>query len=523
MRTPVCEGVLIFMNTGATFGRRHRFVSPVGRGPILAMVFLNSWTRSQQAPCSGNRPKIFEYLGGGWSSMRGKTFVLSLVLLVGILNVPFAATAADNDLQPGEIMVGFASVDVTPPIGVPLAGFGGTKRRTLPFDLFDRDPYAHYFEPSTGIRDPIRAKAMALEINGQRLIFVRLDLILVSTPMRQELLRRVADLGIGEGNLVLTATHTHSGPGALFKNTLWEIGGTDVFVQKIFDDFMSGVEKSVRNALSDLAPSRLFTWSTGVADVQRKRRYILSGVDRRAAVLLALGRDGTWRGGLLNFALHPVWFSARNNQFSGDATAAIETMLEDKLGNGAHVLFLNGASADVSVIRHHNLKWVGNKVANAVLAARHKAQQVRPNFWVGRSTISLPPPRLTLSACVKRKSWRELIGEGIGISLASWFSNKAPLTVIKIGDITMLNWPGEVTTSLGNRAKAIASAAGARDPWLVSMANDYFHYFTTEEEAAAGRFEGCASMHGAGGGKRILKAFRKMLGRKKVGTEKTKF
>lgn len=72
------------------------------------------------------------------------------------------------------VSAGLAVSEGTPEIGVPLAGFGGARRRTIPLDVFDRYPYATYLKPSVGVCDPIRAKAMLLRTPHANLTEARL-------------------------------------------------------------------------------------------------------------------------------------------------------------------------------------------------------------------------------------------------------------------------------------------------------------------------------------------------------------
>jgi neutral ceramidase len=61
-----------------------------------------------------------------------------------------------------ELRDGAASVDITPPVGTPMAGY-----------------YAERL--SKGVHDPLRAKAIVLEHGGKKAALVALDLI--STPL----------------------------------------------------------------------------------------------------------------------------------------------------------------------------------------------------------------------------------------------------------------------------------------------------------------------------------------------------
>jgi len=96
--------------------------------------------------------------------------------------------------QKAPLLIGTAEIDITPPVGTPLAG-----------SLQPR--------PSIGIEDPLYVKAIVLESGGRKLAYAVFDLIALN---RKEGDRGVAlsseRTGIPQENIVWAATHTHTGP-----------------------------------------------------------------------------------------------------------------------------------------------------------------------------------------------------------------------------------------------------------------------------------------------------------------------
>src|SRR5512143_2463262 len=90
--------------------------------------------------------------------------------------------------------VGSAEVDITPPVGYRMAGYFNERL-------------------STGIHDPLHAKALVLRQGTEQLALVSCDLVGVSlretSQARAQASRRT---GIPVTNIVICATHTHTGP-----------------------------------------------------------------------------------------------------------------------------------------------------------------------------------------------------------------------------------------------------------------------------------------------------------------------
>lgn len=108
-----------------------------------------------------------------------------LALLVGVLQL--SADAA-------EFQAGFATAEITPPVGWRRAG-----------------SYTEFV--STGIHDPLFAKAMVLSQGETIVAFVGNDLCSVPRELTDRARQRASEkTGIPVANIVITATHTHGAP-----------------------------------------------------------------------------------------------------------------------------------------------------------------------------------------------------------------------------------------------------------------------------------------------------------------------
>src|SRR5512133_3108850 len=73
--------------------------------------------------------------------------------------------------------------------------------------------YPHVARFSTGIHDPLFATALFLTDGRTALMFISNDIIFVGKASAQRARRLIEEkTGIPAGNIMITATHTHSGP-----------------------------------------------------------------------------------------------------------------------------------------------------------------------------------------------------------------------------------------------------------------------------------------------------------------------
>jgi hypothetical protein len=86
-------------------------------------------------------------------------------------------------------------IDITPPIGVKLAGYGA---RT---------------EASRGIHDPLKAQVLQIKIGDSSTLIITMDLLGIQTHFSDKLRGIIhQETEIPEDHILLTCSHTHSGP-----------------------------------------------------------------------------------------------------------------------------------------------------------------------------------------------------------------------------------------------------------------------------------------------------------------------
>lgn len=202
-----------------------------------------------------------------------------------------------------QLKVGLAGYNATPEIGVPLSGFSG--RRIYPWDVIDQYPYSTVLKPSTGVKDPIRAKAMYLDNGQQKLLFMSVDVVGITRDLRAEVIKGLSQYGIHENNFFMSATHSHSGPGAWSKNRIWELVMIDFYHDKVRKKFVNDLIQAAKHAIKKQVPAELFSVSYDIQGLQKNRHKIAGLFINKANLLLVKElKTNKWLGGMVNFAIH---------------------------------------------------------------------------------------------------------------------------------------------------------------------------------------------------------------------------
>jgi len=90
---------------------------------------------------------------------------------------------------------------------------GWARRELTPAEAVFLAGYPHVERTSTGVHDPLWASALALEDHGTGVILIAVDLLFISAAWTRDCRDRIgARTGVPPGHIMITATHTHSGP-----------------------------------------------------------------------------------------------------------------------------------------------------------------------------------------------------------------------------------------------------------------------------------------------------------------------
>ncbi len=425
---------------------------------------------------------------GRLSAARGRHGGVAVALLLVLLSV---TTAGATPAPPCSdcLDAGAAAAPIRVPPGTPLGGYGSLARRALVPDVLDRHPHAFWFKPGGGMRDPLLARALVLESAGRRVTWVALDVIAVDRGLTDEVARRLVAGGHDPGTLLVSATHTHSGPGAFVDTFVMGMVALDRFDGEVREAVVAAAVAAVDEARARRRPARLAAGRTSVVGAVRSRLRL--PIDDEMLVLRVTDADGAPVAALWNFAIHGTVLGPRNGRLSGDVMGAASRLLERELGVPA--LFVNGAVGDVSPARHgdHAVEEMGALLAGAAGAAWQAARPMPPALEAASHTVALPAPRLSLRNCLG--GW---VPAALAIPLGSTFPDDATLTAVRTGDIAWIAIPGELQTALGVNLKRTGQE-WFRHAAVAGLTNGYLGYLVTPAAYGTPSYVTCSSLYGA--------------------------
>lgn len=432
-----------------------------------------------------------------WAVIRG--LGLGALLAFAVASIADAASCASC------VVAGAATVSLVAPAGAPLAGYGSLVRRLLLPDVLGVYPYAFWFKPSEGTLDPLFARAVVVESRGTRVAWATVDLVAVDRSFTREVAERLRAAGVPSVHLIISASHTHSGPGAFGHSGFWAFLAVDRLNAAVRSTLVSSVVQAITRAAAAMVPARVAVFTREGPDVTTGRLGL--PVDREIMGLRLVTADGRALALVWNYAIHGTMLGAANLRFSGDVMGATSAILERELR--VPVLFVNGAVGDVSPRRHGHaaVQEVGAQLAALIREGWQQSRDVRSVPIVTRATrVNLHAPFVSLRNCLGR-----LVPRGLTIPLAQAMPADAELRAVALGDTVWVVFPGELQSALGQQIKQAAARARFEFGFVAGVSNDYLGYFVTAAAYATPSYVGCGTLYGPESGERLTQAARGLI------------
>ena len=457
-----------------------------------------------------------------------------------------------------QLMAGFAQADITPPVGVGMAGYGARVK------------------PSESIKDPLLAEVLVLSSGEQTVALVCLDNIGLNCDMVRPVRERAAAAsGIPEGQIMVCSSHSHWGPLTSGARYLPEYL-RDTMSPQYNEQLIIAVAGAVAQARQAAEPVRA-AYGSGFADLTtfnrrcvapdftdvwlaamepprallasrvgnelarqwRKGQHkgprlsepldVIDGnrvgpADAQVGLLRLQRPDGTPLAGLVNFACHAVCggdddMYAISPDWPGHARSAFAALI------GAPMLYAAGCSGDQvprwrrGDSRHRVGSSVGAEAARVWwgLDETHEdlpLRAVRETAYlpVNPRLLPLAEARAALAAKPDPEG-PDAVWERCMVGMAEEVEGMdhgypAEIWALRLGDLGLVGLPGEILTEIGMQIKQRSPFAHTM---VVSLANGSIGYLPTDDAVAEGGYEPEWSPTGPGTERMLVETGLKLL------------
>lgn len=376
--------------------------------------------------------------------------------------------------QAAELRVGRAAVSITPPPGIPMAGY-------------------YSIRLAEGTHDDLYAKAIVLDVDGSKAALVACALVALEEEQvaaARAAIERVT--GIRGENVIIRATHSHTGP-LLRRSFLAAVTGKPL---EIANQYLAAlpqrIAESVKLADADRQPARAWAGTGREEALSFNRRFFLKdgsvktnagkmnpdivkpagAVDPEVAVVYFDTPDSKPLATYVNFAMHLD--TVGGTQFSSDYAYTLARLLGKIKGPEMLTVFTIGAAGNINHIDvkshapqkgHAEAERIGTILAGEVIKTYARLQPLpAASIGVRREIVKLDLPPITPTEVEKARTIVAQFGKPKAprtIELADAFKAidvanrkgrpmEGEVTVIALGpELAFVGLPGEIFTELG--------------------------------------------------------------------------
>jgi len=435
-----------------------------------------------------------------------------------------------------KLTAGTAVIDITPPVDYRMSGYF---RERL----------------STGTLNPLHAKAIVLRQGDEHAAMVFCDIIGLSLDVSSRARRQAAEkTGIAPQNILVAATHTHTGPlyfGALrkhFHDLAVVKHGSDPYEKVDYpSELAAKIVKVITQADAAAKPVRLEAGAANQRGLSFNRRFhmkdgtvrfnpgVLNPDIVRAAgpidpeVGIVFFRDanaGSATAALVNFALHLD--TVGGTKYAADYPFYLEQSLRETFGQDFVLFFGTGTCGDINhidVTKRERLKTehIGRTLAGTVKAKVPDLKAIGEPSLAVRSEI-VPAPLQHYGP--DKVAWARENVEKVGTRKLSFLEQveaykilaiemrggeTIPLEVqvFRLGpEVAVVGLPGEVFVDIG---LAIKRASPFPTTLVIELCQDAPGYIPTKKAFAEGSYETVNSRIAPGGGEMMARAAIRLL------------
>ncbi len=395
------------------------------------------------------------------------------------------------------LLIGIAEVNYTPTVGLDMAG------------NYRGNDYA-----SRGVHDSLYAKALvAANQKGEKVALLTVDICFIPKETIEMMRAYIAGkTTIKAANIMIMATHTHSGPVAdlnapKVKEFLAKAASAVVAADKSLQPSVLSVGRSAENRISHNRRLKCIDGTTHMCWEKFTPGFVIEpwGPIDPEVITLSVAQNGKQKGAIVNFACHATTLTGNNWLYTADYPGYMAEAIKKVKGNGFMPLFFNGCCGNVTQVdykvgfpdTYQECQRIGYMLGVAALQAISNEKPVSSDIlkvskeMVPVKHLSITNDQFNWAQAVMKKVEKEGMppAQADGIPDAQyakdWLAmrrtqnevDSLEVMVVRIGDAAFVGLPGEMFTEFGMDIKA---QSPCKNTMVMGLTNDERGYFPTK-------------------------------------------
>jgi neutral ceramidase len=461
--------------------------------------------------------------------MRSLILSLTMVFSVTFGRAPITAAA--------ELQAGAAAIKVTPPAGMPMAGY-------------------YHARAADGVHDDLFAKVLVLKLGETQAALVSLDLISTTHEMVRAGREAVEEAtGVPGQNVMISATHSHTGPVVHADGARPSLfGGSTEMVRRYVEvELPQKIAEGVKQAVGSLRPVKA-SWGRGTEGTIafNRRFYMKDGtvgwnpgilnpnivrpvgpIDPEVGVVYFEAAEKKPVGMYMNYTVHLD--NIGGSQISADVPGVVARLLGEYKGAELVTVYTSGTCGDIN---HINVKWGERQTGfdNATRMGTILAAEVMRSFpklkateaaalRLKTETVKLPLAPIKpedveranemvarrSDPAAKQPTFLEIVDalKVLDVHDRDGKPWEVEVQIFTLGkDVAWVSLPGEIFVEIG---LAIKKQSPFELTMIAELANGSIGYIPTSEAYPQGNYEVVSARCAQGSGEMLVEAAVRML------------
>jgi Neutral/alkaline non-lysosomal ceramidase, N-terminal len=443
------------------------------------------------------------------------------------LLLAISCLVCSNFTRGEDLLVGASAVKITPPLGSAMAGY-------------------FHNRGAEAVHDDLYAKALVIEKDGVRAALVVCDLISIPREVTDQV-RSIAakDLEMPGGNVMISATHAHTGPVMASEADAYNLPAEMRKIASEYSQSLPGkIVESLRMAIKNLQSAKISAAAGTENTLAFNRRFFMKDgtvgwnpgknnpailrptgpIDPEVPVVYFESNNGKPLATYVNFTMHLD--TVGGLEFSADYPYTLSKLLAAVKGPEMVTIFSIGTAGNINHLDvgdpnpqsgHYEAARIGTVLAAAVLKTyRHLQPVAADRVQCKNEVVRLPLPSVTPGDA----QWAREISAKFGKPGAAPFMDQvradkimavsarqgkpieAEIQVFALGNqVAWVGLPGEVFVELG---LAIKRASPYPVTIVTELANDDIGYVPNREAYPQGAYEPVSARVAQGSGEMLV-------------------
>ena len=395
------------------------------------------------------------------------------------------------------VLIGIGEVNYTPQVGLDMAG------------NYRGNDYA-----SRGVHDSLYARAIvAANEKGEKAALLTVDICYIPRETIEMMRAFIASkTTIKPGNVMIMATHTHSGPVAELtapkvKEFLSDAATAVIIADKNLKPSVISVGRSAEDRVSHNRRLKCIDGTTHMCWEKFPPGFVIEpwGPKDPELITLSIEQDGKPKGVIVNFACHATTLTGNNWLYTADYPGYLGESIKRVKGKDYMPLFFNGCCGNVTQVdykvgfpdTYQECQRIGYILGVSALEAIRNEKAVSSDVVkVSKEMVRLKHMTITdeqfawaraIMKKVEKEGMPPLQADGIPDAqyAKDWIEmrrtqdivDSVEVMVIRIGDAAFVGLPGEMFTEFGMDIKA---KSPCKNTMVMGLTNDEKGYFPTK-------------------------------------------